>query len=512
MQQRVRVRFAPSPTGPLHMGGVRTALYNFLFAKKHNGDFILRIEDTDQTRYVEGSESYIKESLKWCGITWNEGQDAGGSYGPYRQSERKEIYKKYVDQLLDKGHAYYAFDTPAELEEMRKNIEKQQSGAPQYDASTRKHMTNSLTLSSKETEEYLKSGKPFVIRALIPENEDVNVKDIIRGDLNVKTSNVDDKVLLKSDGLPTYHLANVVDDYLMKITHVIRGEEWLPSTPLHALLYKFLGWEENIPEFAHLPLILKPDGKGKLSKRDGDRLGFPVFPLTWEGQQTEELSNGFRESGYFPEAFINTLALLGWNPGSEQELFSMQELVEEFSLQKVIKGGARFNPDKAKWFNHQYLMKKTAKEVAEELMPVIKDKGHDIEPERLKCIVSLVKDRVNFIHELWEQIFFIFEPPSKFDEKIIKKKWKANTAEILEEAAGVLENTEPFTACNIDKALHEYMDKNNVSAGVLMIGLRICLVGEAKGPDVKQIMEIIGRNEVVKRIYFALQTIKIPNT
>ncbi len=506
-KQKVRVRFAPSPTGPLHIGGVRTALYNFLFARKHNGDFILRIEDTDQTRYVKGAESYISEALKWCGILWNEGPIMGGPYTPYRQSKRKDIYKEYVSMLLEKGHAYYAFDTPEDLEKMRKKIEREKTGNPQYDAITRKLMCNSITLSADETKKRLESGQPYVIRALIPENTDICFKDIIRGDLKVDSSTLDDKVLVKADGLPTYHLANVVDDYLMKISHVIRGEEWLPSAPLHVLLYRFFGWEEEMPEFAHLPLILKPDGKGKLSKRDGDRLGFPVFPLMWKDAETEEVSSGYRESGYYPEAFINTLALLGWNPGTEQELFSMQELINEFSLEKVGKAGARFNPDKAVWFNHQYLMRKSNEEVAKELLIFIRDNGCNMKMEKLTRIVSLVKDRVNFVHELWDQISFFFEPPLNFDEKIVKKKWKDETPGILKELSNVLFQVEPFDVVNIGKVLQEYMEKNNVGAGIIMIGLRICLVGEAKGPDIKEIMEILGRDEVLERIEFAVKTI-----
>ncbi len=505
--RKVRVRFAPSPTGPLHIGGVRTALYNFLYAKKHGGDFILRIEDTDQTRYIEGAESYISEALNWCGITWDEGPLKGGPYAPYRQSDRKEIYHKHVAMLLDKGHAYYAFDTSEELEEMRKQIEREKSGNPQYDAVTRKKMRNSLTLSDEETKRLLESGKPYVVRALIPENEEVAVNDIIRGRLKVNTSTLDDKVLMKADGLPTYHLANVVDDYLMAISHVIRGEEWLPSAPLHVLLYRFFGWEDQMPEFAHLPLILKPDGKGKLSKRDGERLGFPVFPLKWKDPETGEVSSGYRESGYFPEAFGNTLALLGWNPGTEQEIFSEKELIQEFSLEKVSKAGANFNPDKAKWFNHQYLLRKSNEEVANQLHNIVRDKGHDIEPEKLTRIVALVKDRVNFVNELWDQISFFFEPPKSFDEKIVKKKWKEQTPSILEKLTGVFSATDPFTAENIDNALKSFMEKNDVGAGIIMIGLRICMVGEAKGPDIKEVMEILGREEVIERINYALRTI-----
>ncbi len=508
MQKRkVRVRFAPSPTGPLHIGGVRTALYNYLFARKHNGDFVLRIEDTDLTRYVQGAESYINDSLKWCGIMWNEGPFMGGPYAPYRQSERKYIYDKYISVLLEKGHAYYAFDTPEEINAMRDKIESENLGNPQYDAVTRKLMCNSLTLSSTETKKKLESGQPYVIRALIPENKEVHFTDIVRGKLKVNSSTLDDKVLMKADGLPTYHLANVVDDYLMKISHVIRGEEWLPSAPLHVLLYKFFGWEKQMPEFAHLPLIFKPDGKGKLSKRDGERLGFPVYPLMWKDPETGETSSGYRESGYFPEAFVNTLAMLGWNPGTEQEIFSMNELIKEFSLENVGKAGARFNPDKAKWFNHQYLLEKNSEEIAKDFMIIVRDKKYSIKQDKLTRIMSLVKHRVNFVHELWDQTSFFFEPPLSFNEKTIKKKWKDQTPEILEKVLQVLSDITPFNVSNIDKALNEFIEQHNVSTGILMTGLRICLVGDAKGPDLKEIMTILGREEVINRIEFALKTI-----
>ncbi len=507
-EQKIRVRFAPSPTGPLHIGGVRTALYNYLFAGKHNGDFILRIEDTDLARYIKGAESYIIEALKWCGITWNEGPGSGGNYEPYRQSERKEIYEKFISILLEKGHAYYAFDTPAEIEAMRNKIESENLGNPQYESVTRKFMCNSLTLSPAETEQRIKSGKPYVIRALIPGNEQVHFSDIIRGKLKVNTLTLDDKVLLKADGLPTYHLANVVDDHLMKISHVIRGEEWLPSTPLHVLLYRFFGWEKQMPEFAHLPLILKPDGKGKLSKRDGERLGFPVYPLMWKDPETGEVSNGYRESGYFPEAFVNTLTLLGWNPGTEQEMFSIDQLMQEFSLENVGKAGARFNPDKAKWFNHQYLLKKSSRDIAKEFIKIVRKKNHDVSYDKLTEIVALVKDRVNFVHEMWDQAFFFFEPPKTFNEKTLKKKWKEKTPEILDKVLEILSGIEPFNAPEISKVLNDFMQRYDVSAAILMTGLRICLVGDAKGPDIKEIMAILGREEVIKRIEFALKTIK----
>ncbi|MFW6248434.1 MAG: glutamate--tRNA ligase, partial [Bacteroidota bacterium] len=401
-EKKVRVRFAPSPTGPLHIGGVRTALYNYLFAQKHGGDFLLRIEDTDQGRFVPGAEEYIMESLKWCGIHWDEGPDKPGPHAPYRQSERKKMYQDYAFQLVEKGHAYFAFDTPEELEAMRKKTEAEKGNA-QYDTNTRGSMTNSLTLSAEEVSERLSRNVPYVIRYKMPENKEIVFTDLIRGQVKVNNLQLDDKVLFKSDGMPTYHLANVVDDFKMEITHVIRGEEWLPSLPLHVMLYRSLGWEENMPRFAHLPLLLKPDGNGKLSKRDGDRLGFPVFPLRWKDPKSGELSSGYRESGYFPEAFVNMLALLGWNPGTEQEVFSMEELTESFSLERVGKSGSKFDPQKAIWFNHQYLLKKDTRQIANHFVDIIKEKGFDKDAATLARIVAMLKDRVNFVHEIWDQ-------------------------------------------------------------------------------------------------------------
>ncbi|MDF1673654.1 MAG: glutamate--tRNA ligase, partial [Vicingaceae bacterium] len=401
MERKVRVRFAPSPTGPLHIGGVRTALYNYLFAKKHGGDFLLRIEDTDQTRYVKGAEDYIAEALNWCGITPDEGVGVGGDLGPYRQSERKEagIYKKYVDQLLESGDAYYAFDTPEELDQMRENLKAAGVAAPQYNANSRNSMKNSLTLSAEEVQKRLDAGDPFVVRVKIPRNEEVKFQDIIRGWVVVHSANLDDKVLFKSDGMPTYHMANVVDDYMMKITHVIRGEEWLPSGPLHVLLYRFLGWEDVMPQFAHLPLLLKPDGHGKLSKRDGDRLGFPVFPIQWTSPEGE-ISSGYRESGYFAEAHINMLAFLGWNPGTPQEIFSLEELVEAFSLERVGKSGAKFDPDKTKWFNEQYLRAKSNEELAQLVKPLVEEKGYTYADDSfLAGVCGLMKERATFVQD-----------------------------------------------------------------------------------------------------------------
>jgi len=412
MERKVRVRFAPSPTGPLHMGGVRTALYNYLFAKKHGGDFLLRIEDTDQTSYVKGAEDYILEALKWSGLTIDEGVGVGGEYGPYRQSERKEagIYKKYVDQLLASGHAYYAFDTPEELEEMRENLKKAGVAAPQYNINTRNSMKNSLSLSAEEVQKRLDNNEPYVVRIKIPRNEEVKFKDLIRGWVVVQTTNLDDKVLYKSDGMPTYHMANIVDDYLMKITHVIRGEEWLPSGPLHVLLYQYLGWEEVMPQFAHLPLILKPDGNGKLSKRDGDRLGFPVFPIQWTSPEGE-ISSGYRESGYFPDAFINMLALLGWNPGTTQEIFSMEELIQAFSLEKVGKSGSKFDPEKTRWFNAQYLRNKSNEELAAFVKPLVAEKGFAMPSDSfLSQYCGLMKERAVFINDLLAEDYLLIAP------------------------------------------------------------------------------------------------------
>ncbi len=505
-EKKVRVRFAPSPTGPLHIGGVRTALYNYLFARKHGGYFLLRIEDTDQNRFVQGAEEYIMESLRWCGIQWDEGPGKDGPHAPYRQSERKDLYRQYAMKLIDSGNAYYAFDTTEELEAMRKRIEAEKGNA-QYDATTRGSMKNSLTLNKVETVAMLESGAPYVVRHKMPENEEVVMQDIIRGTVKVNTSQLDDKVLFKSDGMPTYHLANVVDDYLMEISHVIRGEEWLPSLPLHVLLYRSLGWESSMPEFAHLPLLLKPDGNGKLSKRDGDRLGFPVFPLMWNDPKSGEISSGYRESGYFADAFVNMLAFLGWNPGINQEIFSMDELVDAFSLERVGKSGSKFDPAKAAWFNHQYLLKRDNKEVAALFDLILKDRGIHEPIEKVTKIVSLVKDRVNFVHEIWEQSAFFFNAPESYDEKTVQKKWKEDTPDILLQVTEVLKNLEPFTVETIDKAFHNYMEQHEVGAGKLMIALRLSLVGAGMGPDLKEIMVLLGKEEVIARIDRAVKYI-----
>jgi glutamyl-tRNA synthetase len=507
MEKKIRVRFAPSPTGPLHIGGVRTALYNYLFAKKLGGDFILRIEDTDQTRFVPGAEEYIIESLEWCGIKFDEGVHIGGPYAPYRQSERKNIYKQYADKLIENGFAYYAFDTSEELEIKRKEYEAKKQTF-QYSSSNRTSMKNSLSLSKEETKQKIESGEHFVIRIKIPENEIIEVNDLIRGKVHVDSSQLDDKVLFKSDGLPTYHLANVVDDYLMKISHVIRGEEWLPSAPLHVLLYRYLGWENEMPQFAHLPLLLKPDGNGKLSKRDGDKLGFPVFPLKWTDPKTKEVSSGYRESGYFPEALINILALLGWNPGTEQELFSMDELIHSFSLERVGKSGSKFDFEKAKWFNHQYLLKRSDEEIATSFSAILEEKGIKSNIEYLIKICRLIKERVNFVSELWSQSFFFFEAPKAFDEKAIKDKWKENSSQLLIEIKDIIANNSFSSAMQIKETVSNFIQEKQYNTGQIMNAFRISLVGASLGPDLFEIIILLGKDETLKRIDFALQTIK----
>lgn len=507
--KKVRVRFAPSPTGPLHIGGVRTALYNYLFAKKHGGDFILRIEDTDQARFVPGAEEYIVESLTWAGLKFDEGVHVGGPHAPYRQSERKEIYRQYADLLIEKGFAYYAFDSSGELDAIRKKYESEKKTF-QYGPATRSMMKNSLTLSAEIVDEKLKQGESFVIRIKIPEKEEVTVQDIIRGTVHVKSSQLDDKVLFKSDSLPTYHLANVVDDYLMKISHVIRGEEWLPSAPLHVLLYKYLGWENEMPQFAHLPLLLKPDGNGKLSKRDGDRLGFPVFPLQWTDPFSKEFSSGYRESGYIPEAVVNMLAFLGWNPGTEQEIFSMDELTEAFSLERVNKAGAKFDAEKAKWFNHQYLQKKSNEELTLLFKEVLKNKGiteKDVCDEYILSVIALVKERANFIHEIWDKSWFMFVAPTTYDEKVIKDKWKENTAEVLSELAGLFSAMKEFTAEKAHDITQEFIQKKQLGMGQVMNALRLTIVGTNAGPDMFKMLEILGKEETISRIENGIKNI-----
>ncbi len=504
--KKVRVRFAPSPTGPLHIGGVRTALFNYLFAKKHGGDFLLRIEDTDQTRFVKGAEEYIMESLTWCGIKVDEGIREGGKFGPYRQSERKEIYEKYADSLIKSGNAYYAFDTAEELEAHRKKAEVNKNTFT-YNTKTRNKLNNSLNLSDKEVSAKIQAGKPYVIRFKMPENHEVVMHDIIRGEVRVNTDTLDDKVLFKSDGLPTYHLANIVDDHLMKISHVIRGEEWLPSLPLHILLYKALGFESTMPEFAHLPLLLKPSGNGKLSKRDGDKLGFPVFPLFWKAPNGDTAS-GYREEGYFADAFVNLLALLGWNPGTEQEIFTMDELIEQFSLERVTKSGAKFDPKKAEWFNHQYMINKNNTEIGKLFITVLNEKGIKADTRLIEKVVGMVKERAVFVKDLWEQSNFFFEAPSEYDAKIVKKRWKENTPKQMTDTAEIIKNVDNFNAANAKHAVAEYIEKNELGFGAIMNVLRLCIVGAGKGPDLFEIIETIGQAETVKRIEKAIAKIK----
>ncbi len=503
-QRKVRVRFAPSPTGALHIGGVRTALYNYLFAKQNGGDLILRIEDTDSQRFVPGAEAYIIEALTWLGIKFDEGVNFGGEYGPYRQSERKAIYKEYVDQLLNDGHAYIAFDTPAELDAKRQEIANFQ-----YDASTRLQMRNSLTLSAEETKALIDAGHQYVVRVKIEPNEDIHVNDMIRGEVVINSSILDDKVLYKSaDQLPTYHLANIVDDHLMEVTHVIRGEEWLPSAPLHVLLYRYFGWTETMPQFAHLALLLKPEGNGKLSKRDGDRLGFPVFPLEWHDPKTGDISSGYRESGYLPEAVVNFLALLGWNPGNDQEMMSMEELINYFDLTRCSKAGAKFDYEKGKWFNHQYIQKKDNKEVAALFMPILENHGVKADPGYVEKVVGMMKDRVSFIKDLWEVCAFFFVAPTEYDEKTTKKRWKADSAAQLAELIEVLRTREPFDIEGTEEEVKAWIESKGYHLGNIMNATRLALVGEGKGPHIFDITEALGKEESIRRIQRAIEVLK----
>ena len=501
----VRVRYAPSPTGPQHIGGIRTALYNYLFAKKNGGKIILRIEDTDQTRYVPGTEEYLIESIKWCGFDFDEGVHVGGEYGPYRQSERKELYKPYAEQLVKSGHAYYAFDTPEELEEMRERLKKTGNPSPQYNAAVRTYMKNSLTLSEDEVQKRLDAGEDYVIRIKMPRNEEIKVHDIIRGWVVVNSNQLDDKVLFKSDGMPTYHLANVVDDHLMKISHVIRGEEWLPSAPLHVILYRFLGWEDTMPQFAHLPLLLKPDGNGKLSKRDGDRLGFPVFPLDWIDPSTGEKSSGYREAGYFPEAFLNILAFLGWNPGDTREHFTLDELIEAFSLERVGKSGAKFDPDKAKWYNQHYLRLKSNEELAKIFMPYLQEAGYTgFSEEYVAQTCELLKERASFVKEMLDEGAFFFAAPTEFDEKTKEKKWKEDAAETLQKLSTEFENT-AFQSEKLEEVFKAFLEKEGKSIGQVLPCLRLTITGKGMGPSMFHIMEILGKEESLKRITNSIQ-------
>ena len=504
--RKVRVRFAPSPTGALHIGGVRTALYNYLFAKKHGGDMLLRIEDTDSARFVPGAEDYIVEALQWLGINIDEGVGAAseGAFAPYRQSERKAIYRKYVDQLLEAGLAYVAFDTPAQLDAQRAEIANFQ-----YDAATRELMTNSLTLSLDEVNQRIAAGEQYVVRIKIAPNEEIKVQDLIRGEVVFNSSVIDDKVLFKSsDELPTYHMANVVDDYLMQISHVIRGEEWLPSAPLHVLLYKYLGWSEVMPEFAHLPLLLKPDGNGKLSKRDGDRLGFPVFPLNWKDPKTGETSSGYREAGYFPEAVVNFLSLLGWNSGTEQEIFSMQELIDQFSLDRVSKSGAKFDYEKGKWFNHKYLQLKSDDEIADMFQRILIEKDIVEDTQKLVKIVSLVKERANFVNELWAQSSFFFVAPTEYDAKTIQKRWKAETPAQMTELITLLDAIEDFSPVATEEIVKEWIAAKEYNMGGIMNAFRLSIVGEPKGPHMFDIIALLGKEETIARLKTAIENIK----
>ena len=502
-ERKVRVRFAPSPTGALHIGGVRTALYNYLFARQHGGDLIFRIEDTDSNRFVPGAEEYIIESFKWLGIKFDEGVSFGGDHGPYRQSERRDIYKKYVQQLLEAGKAYIAFDTPEELEAKRKEVPNFQ-----YDASTRMGMRNSLSMPKEEVDALIADGKQYVVRFLIEPDEEVHVHDIIRGEVVVNSSVLDDKVLYKSaDELPTYHLANIVDDHLMEVSHVIRGEEWLPSAPLHVLLYRAFGWEDTMPEFAHLPLLLKPDGNGQLSKRDGDRLGFPVFPLEWHDPKTGDVSSGYRESGYLPEAVINFLALLGWNPGNNQEIMSLDELVQLFDLSHCSKAGAKFDFEKGKWFNHEYIKMKDNAELAELFMPVLEANDVNAPKDEVAAVVGLVKDRVSFVKDLWDTCKFFFVAPETYAEKDIKKRWKEDTPRIMGELMELLEGMDDFSPKPAEETVIGWITGKQYHMGNVMNAFRLAVVGECKGPHMFDITAVLGKEETLKRIRRAVEVI-----
>ena len=502
-ERKVRVRFAPSPTGPLHIGGVRTALYNYLFARQHNGELVFRIEDTDSNRFVPGAEDYILESFRWLGIKFDEGVSFGGNHGPYRQSERREIYKKYVQQLLEEGKAYYAFDTPEELEAKRA-----EGSNFQYDSHTRMQMRNSLTLPKDEVERLISEGEQYTVRFKIEPGQEIHINDMIRGDVCIKSDILDDKVLYKSaDELPTYHLANIVDDHLMEISHVIRGEEWLPSAPLHILLYQAFGWEDTMPRFAHLPLLLKPEGKGKLSKRDGDRLGFPVFPLEWHDPKTEEVSSGYRESGYFPEAVVNFLALLGWNPGTEQELFSLDELVQAFDITKCSKSGAKFDYQKGIWFNHEYILRKSDEEIARLFAPIVANNGVEETFERVQLVVSMMKDRVSFVKELWPLCSFFFIAPTEYDEKTVKKRWKENSTQQMTELCEVLENIEDFSIEGQEAIVEKWIADKGYKMGDIMNAFRVALVGIGKGPGMFDISAFLGKEETIHRLKKAIQVL-----
>lgn len=502
MTDHVRVRFAPSPTGPLHIGGVRTALFNYLFAKKHNGTFVLRIEDTDQNRYVEGAEQYIVDALNWCQIPFDEGPGKNEKFGPYRQSERKHLYKDYAEQLIASGHAYYAFDTADSLEHHRKDHESKGKTFI-YNWHNRRLLLNSISLSDEETQKKLDNGEDYVIRFKSPQDQTLQLTDIVRGNISIDTNILDDKVLFKSDGMPTYHLANIVDDHLMKITHVIRGEEWLPSLALHYQLYNAFGWDR--PQFAHLPLLLKPTGKGKLSKRDGDKLGFPVFPLEWQDPKTVDVSRGYREDGYFNDALVNFLAFLGWNPGTEQELFSMEALIEAFELERVHKAGARFDPDKIKWFNHQYMQMQNDDDLAETFKKNTPQLA-SIDVNYVALVVGMIKERATFISDFWELSSFFFEAPQSYDEKAFKKVMNDDTRDLMSELAQVINHSSDFTVDNIQADVKVWIGDKGVGFGKVMQPLRLALVGAMQGPDVFEIIFMIGKAETSQRITKLIQT------
>ena len=509
MNRKVRVRFAPSPTGPLHIGGVRTALYNYLFAKQNGGDMILRIEDTDQTRFVPGAEAYIIEALTWLGIKFDEGVHIGGSYGPYRQSDRKPMYRQYAEQLLRDGWAYYAFDRPEALEAKRKAYEAQKKTF-QYDCHTRAEMENSLSLPADEVERRIAGGDPYVVRFKFPADIDITVHDLIRGDVTMNSNLLDDKVLFKSDGMPTYHLANIVDDHTMEVSHVIRGEEWLPSAPLHVMLYKAFGWEDTMPQFAHLPLLLKPEGNGKLSKRDGDRLGFPVFPLDWHDPKSGELSSGYRERGYFPEAVVNILALLGWNPGTEQEILSMDELIRLFSIDHISKSGAKFNVDKAKWFNHEYMQMQSDETVAALFEPVLREHGIEAPHDYVVRVCGMMKERIGFISELWDQTSYFFTAPTAYEPAAVKKRWKPGMTVHMNKIVEIIENN-PFEHDLLHKLiLDDYIVGNQYNMGQIMNSFRLAVVGDTKGPDMLTLVMVIGRDETLRRLRRAIEVIGEP--
>ena len=509
MAKKVRVRFAPSPTGGLHLGGVRTVLYNYLFARQNGGEFVLRIEDTDQTRFVPGAEEYIFDCLKWCGLQPDESPQAGGPYAPYRQSERKQLYRQYAEFLVQEGKAYYAFDLPQELETMRERFKTAENPSPQYDHNVRMEMRNSISLTFEETQRLLSDGIPHVIRILMPENETVTFTDMIRGEVSFHTGLVDDKVLLKADGMPTYHLAVVVDDYLMKITHAFRGEEWLPSAPVHILLWKYLGWEQDMPQWAHLPLILKPDGNGKLSKRDGDRLGFPVFAMNWMDPKSNDLTKGFRELGFLPEAFINLLAMLGWNDGTDQEIFTIEELIQKFSMERVHKGGAKFDFEKAKWFNHEWIKRSEAIKLKPEVGSVLAQHNITVDDEsKLLKVIDLVKDRCTLIADFYEQARFFFQTPQQWDVEAIKPKWNEAKQLFFFDVINYLQQTTTWEAADLEKGFKELAAAKQIKAGDVMMPLRIMLVGGKYGPGVFEIAAIIGKEETIKRINLVLQQLQ----